>query len=109
VTEHMKNYVTNFIFSTPPSHVSRDRLFGLFRFNNNNNNNNNNDDDDNNNNYNNNYNNRRRCIIRKLRRVSAHHLETIYVFKLVPLVPRSKNAWSYTSTPPIRFHGVVLS
>jgi hypothetical protein len=25
------------------------------------------------------------------------------------LVPRSKNEWSYTSTPPIRFHGVVLS
>jgi hypothetical protein len=24
-------------------------------------------------------------------------------------VPRSKNAWSYTSTLPIRFHGVVLS
>jgi len=24
-------------------------------------------------------------------------------------VPRSKNAWSYTSTPPIRLHGVVLS
>jgi hypothetical protein len=25
------------------------------------------------------------------------------------LVPRSKNAWSYTSTPPVRLHGVVLS
>jgi hypothetical protein len=25
------------------------------------------------------------------------------------LVPRSKNAWSYTSTPPLRLHGVVLS
>jgi hypothetical protein len=25
------------------------------------------------------------------------------------LVPRSKNAWSYTSAPPIRFRGVVLS
>jgi hypothetical protein len=25
------------------------------------------------------------------------------------LEPRSKNAWSYTSTPPIRLHGVVLS
>jgi hypothetical protein len=25
------------------------------------------------------------------------------------LVPRLKNAWSYTSTPPIRRHGVVLS
>jgi hypothetical protein len=25
------------------------------------------------------------------------------------LVPRSKNAWSYTSIPPIRLHGVVLS
>jgi len=25
------------------------------------------------------------------------------------LVPRSKNAWSYSSTPPIRLHGVVLS
>jgi hypothetical protein len=24
------------------------------------------------------------------------------------LVPRSKNEWSYTSTPPIRLHGVVL-
>jgi hypothetical protein len=24
------------------------------------------------------------------------------------LVRRSKNAWSYTSTPPIRFYGVVL-
>jgi hypothetical protein len=24
-------------------------------------------------------------------------------------VPRSKNAWSYTSTPPMRLHGVVLS
>jgi hypothetical protein len=24
-------------------------------------------------------------------------------------VLRSKNAWSYTSTPPIRLHGVVLS
>jgi hypothetical protein len=23
-------------------------------------------------------------------------------------VPRSKNAWSYTSTPPIPLHGVVL-
>jgi len=23
-------------------------------------------------------------------------------------VPRSKNEWSYTSTPPIRLHGVVL-
>jgi len=27
----------------------------------------------------------------------------------VPLVPKSKNAWSYTSTPPIRLHVVVLS
>jgi hypothetical protein len=26
-----------------------------------------------------------------------------------PLVPRSKNAWSYTSTPPICLHGMVLS
>jgi len=25
------------------------------------------------------------------------------------LVPRSKNAWGYTSTPPIRLHGAVLS
>jgi hypothetical protein len=25
------------------------------------------------------------------------------------LVPRSKNYWSYTSTPPIRLYGVVLS
>jgi len=25
------------------------------------------------------------------------------------LVPRSKNEWSYTPTPPIRLHGVVLS
>jgi hypothetical protein len=25
------------------------------------------------------------------------------------LVPRSNNEWSYTSTPPIRLHGVVLS
>jgi hypothetical protein len=25
------------------------------------------------------------------------------------LVQRSKNEWSYTSTPPIRLHGVVLS
>jgi hypothetical protein len=25
------------------------------------------------------------------------------------LVPRSKNAWSYTFTPPVRLHGVVLS
>jgi len=25
------------------------------------------------------------------------------------LVPRSKNAWSYTSTPQIRRHGMVLS
>jgi hypothetical protein len=25
------------------------------------------------------------------------------------LVPRSKNAWSYTCTSPIRLHGVVLS
>jgi len=24
------------------------------------------------------------------------------------LVPRSKNAWSYTSTPPIRLRGVML-
>jgi hypothetical protein len=24
-------------------------------------------------------------------------------------VPRSVNAWSYTSTPPIRLHGMVLS
>jgi hypothetical protein len=30
----------------------------------------------------------------------THHLH---------LVPRSKNAWSYISTPPIRLHGVVLS
>jgi hypothetical protein len=27
----------------------------------------------------------------------------------LPLVPRSKNEWSYTSTPPICLHGVVLS
>jgi hypothetical protein len=25
------------------------------------------------------------------------------------IVPRSKNEWSYISTPPIRLHGVVLS
>jgi hypothetical protein len=25
------------------------------------------------------------------------------------LEPRSNNAWSYTSTSPIRLHGVVLS
>jgi hypothetical protein len=25
------------------------------------------------------------------------------------LVPRSKNEWSYSSTPPILFHGMVLS
>jgi hypothetical protein len=25
------------------------------------------------------------------------------------LVPRSKNVWSYTSTLPVRLHGVVLS
>jgi len=25
------------------------------------------------------------------------------------LVPRSKNAWSYTFTPPLRLHGMVLS
>jgi hypothetical protein len=25
------------------------------------------------------------------------------------LVPRSKNEWNYTSTPPIRLHGLVLS
>jgi hypothetical protein len=25
------------------------------------------------------------------------------------LLPRSKNAWSYASTPAIRFHNVVLS
>jgi hypothetical protein len=25
------------------------------------------------------------------------------------LVPRSKNAWGYITTPPIRLHGVVLS
>jgi hypothetical protein len=25
------------------------------------------------------------------------------------LAPRSKNEWSYTSTPPIHLHGVVLS
>jgi hypothetical protein len=25
------------------------------------------------------------------------------------LVQRSKNEWSYTSTPPIHFHGIVLS
>jgi hypothetical protein len=25
------------------------------------------------------------------------------------IVPRSKNAWSYTATPPISLHGVVLS
>jgi hypothetical protein len=24
-------------------------------------------------------------------------------------VPRSKNEWSYTSTSPIRLHGMVLS
>jgi len=27
----------------------------------------------------------------------------------IHLVPRSKNEWSYTFTPPIRFGGVVLS
>jgi hypothetical protein len=27
----------------------------------------------------------------------------------LPLVPKLKNAWSYTSTPPTRLHGVVLS
>jgi hypothetical protein len=27
----------------------------------------------------------------------------------LPLVPRSKNEWSYISTPPIRLHGIVLS
>jgi hypothetical protein len=27
----------------------------------------------------------------------------------VHLVPKSKNVWSYTSTLPIRLHGVVLS
>jgi hypothetical protein len=30
-------------------------------------------------------------------------------FRLLHLVPRSKNAWRYTSTPPVRFHGVVLN
>jgi hypothetical protein len=25
------------------------------------------------------------------------------------LVPRSKNEWSYTSTPPVRLNGVMLS
>jgi hypothetical protein len=25
------------------------------------------------------------------------------------LVPKSKNEWRYTSTPPIRLHGVALS
>jgi hypothetical protein len=25
------------------------------------------------------------------------------------LAPRSKNEWNYTTTPPIRLHGVVLS
>jgi len=25
------------------------------------------------------------------------------------LVPKSKNVWGYTSTPPIRLHGVMLS
>jgi len=25
------------------------------------------------------------------------------------LVPRSKNAWSYNSSPPIGLHGVVLN
>jgi len=24
-------------------------------------------------------------------------------------VPRSNNEWSYTSTPPIRLHGMMLS
>jgi hypothetical protein len=33
-------------------------------------------------------------------READHHLH---------LVPRSKNEWSYTSTPPVRLHGVVLS
>jgi hypothetical protein len=33
-------------------------------------------------------------------RETSHHLR---------LVPRSKNAWSYTSTPPILLHGVVLN
>jgi len=27
----------------------------------------------------------------------------------IHLVQRSNNAWSYTSTPPIRLHGAVLS
>jgi hypothetical protein len=27
----------------------------------------------------------------------------------IHLVPRSKNEWSYTSTPPVSFNGVVLS
>jgi hypothetical protein len=28
--------------------------------------------------------------------------------KMLHVVPRSKNAWSYTSTPPMCIHGVVL-
>jgi hypothetical protein len=33
----------------------------------------------------------------------------IFAFLIFPLVPRSKNEWSYTSIPPIRLHGMVLS
>jgi len=33
-----------------------------------------------------------------------HVPEQIYLH----LVPRSKNEWSYTSTPPLHLHGVVL-
>jgi hypothetical protein len=37
-------------------------------------------------------------------------LKIIYmVTTYLILVPRSKNAWSYTSTPPTRLRGVVLS
>jgi hypothetical protein len=33
----------------------------------------------------------------------------IYRTAIFRLAPRSKNAWSYTSTLPIRLHGMVLS
>jgi hypothetical protein len=40
---------------------------------------------------------------------SSSCLEYQYTSTHLHLEPRSKNEWSYTSTPPIRLHGVVLS
>jgi hypothetical protein len=39
----------------------------------------------------------------------SSHNSRVKLTTHLQLVPRSKNEWIYTSTPPIRLHGVVLS